>query len=96
VLRVFTISYKFLEFSEALKGGNDTIQTMTRAKRIRTKLELLAGYLIAWYFMAQSSKWAQTETGELLASAPFMLLVILLITDHEGEEGENLIKPDSI
>ena len=61
---------------------------MTRAKRIRTKLELLAGYLIAWYLAARSWGWLHTERGELIAAAPFMLLVILLITDHEDEEGE--------
>ena len=62
---------------------------MTRADRIKLKFALMAGYLLAWHFMAQSWGWVTTETGELIASFPFLLLVVLLITDydHEGEEG---------
>jgi len=59
---------------------------MTRAERIKTKLALLAGYLIAWHFMAQSWEWVHDETGELIAAFPFMLLVVLLITDYDHED----------
>ena len=47
------------------------------------------GYLLAWYFAAQSWRWLHEERGELVASAPFLFCVVLLIVEvGKWEEGD--------
>ncbi len=73
------------------------IPPMTREDRIKIKIVLIAGYLFLWYQMAKipSLTWLHTETGELLAGAPFMLCLVLLIVDFgEGEEEEKQRKTE--
>jgi len=57
-----------------------------RRNRIILKIALMVAYLLAWYQAGQLWSWLHTERGELIASAPFLLLVVLLLTDYELSE----------
>jgi len=59
---------------------------MTRAERNKLKFALMVGYLLAWYLAAQEWSGLNTEVGELVASFPFLLLVVLLITDYDHDK----------
>ena len=57
-----------------------------RRNRIILKIVFMVSYLLVWYQAARLWSWLHTERGELVASAPFLLLVVLLLTDYELAE----------
>jgi len=57
-----------------------------RKNRIILKFALMVSYLLVWYLAARRWSWLHTERGELVASAPFLLLFVLLLTDYELRE----------
>ena len=59
---------------------------MTKAHRIGLKLFFTMSYLWVWYLMAQSWSWVRSERGELVASIPFLIGVVLLIVESSPEE----------